>query len=103
MRYHAGFSIRAAEYEKWFVANVGYFMYKYDAWYVYAQDPYTEATDSETAMWIRNAVRNVDITDVLVYGLEHDAGQAKYLTLQSGPNIYVLNSIFLNDWIFHLR
>lgn len=103
MRYHTGYSIRAAEYQKWFVANVGYFMYEYNAWYVYAKDSNTERTDQETAMWIREADEDVDITAGLIHGLEHNDGQAKYLTLQSGPNIYVLNSIFLNDWIFHLR
>src|ERR1019366_8316804 len=103
MPYNKGYSIRQAEYEKWFVANIGYFMYEYNAWYVYAIDKYTEATAIETSVWINNSVEDVDITDGLIHGLEHPDGQEEYLVLRSGPNFYVLNSIYLNDWVFHLH
>jgi hypothetical protein len=103
MRWRSGYSIRQAEYEKWLVANIGFLMHRYNAWYVYVKDPYTEATDRETAMWIKHAPKDIDITGDLEYYLTHNVGQAKFLAIQSGPNIYVLNSIYLNEWIFHLR
>jgi hypothetical protein len=103
MRRHSGYGFRQLNYEKWFVANVGYFMNKYNAWYVYVDDPYTKSTDKETASWIKNAPEDIDITQDLAYGLTNNYGQAKYITLLSGRNIYQLNGIFLNDWSFHLR
>ena len=102
MPWNRGHNEMQQKYEQWIVENVGYLMTKWNCWYVFIKDPYTDHTAPSVTLRIQQASKVIDITELLIWNLEHSINQEGYGVLRSGPNFYVLNSQYLNEWAFHL-
>lgn len=99
MRMGSGSNFQEQQVEYWLIGCIGYYMLKYDSWFVYMSDPYTERTGEQVDQLLAHR-RVIDITDDILNNWNRiDAG--KYTILKAGRYLYVLPQ-YVNEWPLHL-
>lgn len=100
----AGHSVRQQEIENKLVGSIGYYMLKYNSWYVVMGDPDTQQT-GEVVKKLLSHRKIIDITDNIEDNWDLDnlgrMNFGHYTILRAGKNLYPL-LFYVNEWPLHL-